>query len=163
MDGYCSITVANHGLSRLIRFVSWFTAHPCKKFCKYHLVLQISKIYSQNFAFLCFCVYRVWTKQGLNSDWKAPIQIARAHFPNMHMTIRAKEQTKHHLQWKHTKIGRRSHSLNHYWCEQTEGPVASSGSGRAAHQRSNPGLGVRWCHTRGPGCVHVYRCVCVRV
>ena len=50
MDGYCSITVANHGLytvanhglSRLIRFVPRFTAHPCEKFCKniLHLVLH---------------------------------------------------------------------------------------------------------------------------
>jgi hypothetical protein len=30
-----------------------------------HFVLQISKIPSQNFAFLCFCVYGVRTKQGL--------------------------------------------------------------------------------------------------
>ena len=32
-----SITVVNHELSRLIRFISRFTAHPCKKFCKYTL------------------------------------------------------------------------------------------------------------------------------
>ena len=36
-DGYCSITVANYGLIRLIIFISWFTTHPCKKFCKYIL------------------------------------------------------------------------------------------------------------------------------
>jgi len=51
--------------------------------------------------------------------------------------------------------------LNKSICERTEGQVASSGRGRAAYQRSNPSLGVRWCRTRGPGCVRVYRCVCV--
>ena len=33
-DGYCSFTVANHELSRLIKFVSRFTVHPCKKYYK---------------------------------------------------------------------------------------------------------------------------------
>ena len=33
-DSYCSITVANHGLSRLTRFILRFTTHPCKKFYK---------------------------------------------------------------------------------------------------------------------------------
>ena len=33
-----------------------------------HLILQISKISSQNFVFLHFCVYRVRTKQGLCSQ-----------------------------------------------------------------------------------------------
>ena len=32
---------------------------------KFHLVFQISKILSQNFAFLCFCVYGVGTKHTL--------------------------------------------------------------------------------------------------
>ena len=32
MDDYCSITVANHELSRFIRFVSCFTAHLYKNF-----------------------------------------------------------------------------------------------------------------------------------
>ena len=50
MNDYCSITVATHGLSRLIRFVSRFTTHLCKNFVnRLHLVLQISKILSQNF------------------------------------------------------------------------------------------------------------------
>ena len=34
---------------------------------KFHLVLQISKIPSQNFAFLRFCVYVVGTKQTHSS------------------------------------------------------------------------------------------------
>jgi hypothetical protein len=34
-----------------------------------HLVLQISKIPLQNFAFLCFCVYGVGTKQGIRAKY----------------------------------------------------------------------------------------------
>ena len=41
---YCSITVVNHELSSLIRFVSRFTTHPYKKFYKYTL-FSISYIY----------------------------------------------------------------------------------------------------------------------
>ena len=57
MNG-CSITVANHGLSRLIRFVSRFTAHPCKSFInRLHLVLYACvKIFDVTF----FCVYGVY-------------------------------------------------------------------------------------------------------
>ena len=31
---HCNITIANYGLSRLIRFISKFTIHLCKNFCK---------------------------------------------------------------------------------------------------------------------------------
>ena len=66
MDGYCSITVANHGLSRLIRFVSQFTAHPYKKFYnRLHLVLQISKIPFHFNAFTAFLRLRVGSKHTL--------------------------------------------------------------------------------------------------
>ena len=41
MEGYCSITIANHGLSWLIRFISQFTTHPCKKIAnRFYLVLH---------------------------------------------------------------------------------------------------------------------------
>ena len=41
VDGYCSITVAIYGLSRLIRFVSRFTIYSCKKFWnRLHLILH---------------------------------------------------------------------------------------------------------------------------
>ena len=33
-DDYCNITIINHGLSRLIKFVLRFTDNPYKKFCK---------------------------------------------------------------------------------------------------------------------------------
>ena len=36
-DDYCSITAANYGLNRIIRFVSRFTTHSCKKIYKYIL------------------------------------------------------------------------------------------------------------------------------
>ena len=38
-------------LSRFIRFISWFTTHPCKKFInRFYLVLQNSKILFQKFT-----------------------------------------------------------------------------------------------------------------
>jgi hypothetical protein len=44
-DGYCSITVANHGLIMLIRFVTQSYTHMWKGFAnKHHLVLHASKI-----------------------------------------------------------------------------------------------------------------------
>ena len=40
-DDYCSITVANHGLSRLIRFVSRFTVIYAESFInRFYLVLH---------------------------------------------------------------------------------------------------------------------------
>ena len=40
-DGYHSIIVANHGLSRLIRFISRFTTHPYKKILnRFYLALH---------------------------------------------------------------------------------------------------------------------------
>ena len=65
MDGYCSINVANHGLSRFIRFVSDLQPIHAKSFVnRLHLVLQISKIPSQNFAFTVFLCLQGGTKQG---------------------------------------------------------------------------------------------------
>jgi len=45
MNYYCSITVANHRLIRLIRLVSQISTHLSKKFInKFYLVLLNSKI-----------------------------------------------------------------------------------------------------------------------
>ena len=45
MDGYCSITVANYELIRLIRFVSQISTQLSKNFInKFYLILQNSKI-----------------------------------------------------------------------------------------------------------------------
>ena len=48
VNGYYRITVADHGLSRLIRFVSQFTTQLYKKFCKhniFYLILLNSKVF----------------------------------------------------------------------------------------------------------------------
>ena len=45
VDGYCSITVANYELIRLIRFVSRISTQLSKNFInKFYLILQNSKI-----------------------------------------------------------------------------------------------------------------------
>ena len=66
---YCCITVANHGLSRLIRLVSRFTAHLCKKFCK-----------QTSFSTLCMCrnircddFFYVYGVYGVGSKIDLPI------------------------------------------------------------------------------------------
>jgi hypothetical protein len=45
VDDYCSITVANYGLFRLIKFVSRINTHLSKKFIKrFYLILLNDKI-----------------------------------------------------------------------------------------------------------------------
>ena len=65
-DSYCSITVANHRLSRLIRFVSRFITHLCIIFCKHILfkilfdvmwciILRRSRLLTLTYTLACSC------------------------------------------------------------------------------------------------------------
>ena len=65
-DSYCSITVANHRLSRLIRFASRFITHLCIIFCKHILfkilfdvmwciILRRSRLLTLTYTLACSC------------------------------------------------------------------------------------------------------------
>ena len=62
-DGYCSITVANHRLVTVIRFVAKSCTHPWKGFAnRLHLVHHTCEIlFSEN---MCARIL-AWSKQGL--------------------------------------------------------------------------------------------------
>ena len=61
-DDYWSTTVANYKLSRLIRFVSWFINHSCKKFSK--LALFSNSCMCLNIWCDIFCQIFLASKHG---------------------------------------------------------------------------------------------------
>ena len=66
MDGYCNITVANYVLSRLVRFVSRFTTHPCKSFVnRIHLVFHA---YVETFDVMFFFSFTEFNRSSVLDD-----------------------------------------------------------------------------------------------
>ena len=71
VDDYCSITVTNHELSRLIRFISWFIIHSCKRFCKY-ILFSTSYMYPNIWCVGCKILE---SKQGLGNERRLELPI----------------------------------------------------------------------------------------